>query len=329
MSTVPQNVFVGIDVSEDWLDVAVRPTGAAWRAAQDEDGVEQLVRQLEALRPQLIVMEASGGHERLPAAVLAAAGLPVAVVNARHVRDFARSHGKLAKTDRLDAAVIAHFGEVSELQPQPPVPAEARELAALVTRRRQLVRMRTVELQHRKQAAPVVRRGIDRTIAFLNQELEEIDEDLTRRLRESPLWRERDELLRSVPGVGPALSFVLLADLPELGPLSNKQVASLVGLAPFARDSWEVPWSAHLLGRSRGGEGSPLHADGHGNAVQPGDQGVLWTAGQGGQASEGRAHRVHAQAAHGPQRHAPARDSVGPPDGLTSNTVAPPSAGES
>ena len=237
MSTVPQNVFVGIDVSEDWLDVAVRPTGAAWRAAQDEDGVEQLVRQLEALRPQLIVMEASGGHERLPAAALAAAGLPVAVVNARHVRDFARPHGKLAKTDRLDAAVIAHFGEVSELQPQPPVPAEARDLAALVTRRRQLVRMRTVELQHRKQAAPVVRRGIDRTIAFLNQELEEIDEDLTRRLRESPLWRERDELLRSVPGVGPALSFVLLADLPELGALSNKQVASLVGLAPFARDS--------------------------------------------------------------------------------------------
>ncbi len=237
MSTVPQNVFVGIDVSGDWLDVAVRPTGAAWRAAQNEDAIDELVRQLDALRPRLIVMEASGGCERLPAAALAVAGLPVAVVNARHVREFARSQGKLAKTDRLDAAVIAHFGEVSELQPQPPVPAEARELAALVTRRRQVVRMRTVELQHRKQAVPVVRRGIDRAIAFYNQELEEIDEDLTRRLRESPLWRERDELLRSVPGVGPALTFTLLAGLPELGALSNKQVASLVGLAPFARDS--------------------------------------------------------------------------------------------
>ncbi len=237
MSTVPQNVFVGIDVSGDWLDVAVRPTGAAWRAAQNEDAIDELVRQFNELRPQLIVMEASGGCERLPAAALAVAGLPVAVVNARHVREFARSQGKLAKTDRLDAAVIAHFGEVSELQPQPPVPAEARELAALVTRRRQVVRMRTVELQHRKQAVPVVRRGIDRAIAFYNQELEEIDEDLTRRLRESPLWRERDELLRSVPGVGPALTFTLLAGLPELGALSNKQVASLVGLAPFARDS--------------------------------------------------------------------------------------------
>ena len=237
MPTVPQNVFVGIDVSEDWLDVAVRPTGAAWRAAQDEDGLERLVRQLDRLRPRLIVMEASGGYERLLAAALAAVSLPVAVVNARHVRDFARSQGKLAKTDRLDAAVIAHFGEVSELIPQPPVPAEARELAALVTRRRQLVRMRAAEQQHRKQASPVVRHGVDRAIAFFNRELEEIDEDLTRRLRESPLWRERDELLRSVPGVGPALTFVLLADLPELGSLSNKQVASLVGLASFARDS--------------------------------------------------------------------------------------------
>ena len=122
MPTVPQNVFVGIDVSKDWLDVAVRPTGAAWRAAQDEDGLERLVRQLDKLRPRLIVMEASGGYERLLAAALAAASLPVAVVNARHVRDFARSQGKLAKTDRLDAAVIAHFGEVSELIPQPPVP---------------------------------------------------------------------------------------------------------------------------------------------------------------------------------------------------------------
>ncbi len=309
MSTVPQNVFVGIDVSVDWLDVAVRPTGAAWRAAQNE--------------------EASGGCERLAAAALAVAGLPVAVVNARHVRDFARSQGKLAKTDRLDAAVIAHFGEVQRTPTSAAGSRRGAELAALVTRRRQVVRMRTVELQHRRQAAPVVRRGIDRAIAFYNQELEEIDEDLTRRLRESPLWRECDELLRSVPGVGPALTFTLLAGLPELGALSNKQGRLPGGPGALRARQREVPWGAHLLGRSCGGEGGPLHADGHSDAVQPGDQGVLWAAGESGQAPEGRAHRVHAQAADGPQRHAPAPHSVGPPDGLTSNTVARPSAGES
>ena len=275
MSTVPQNVFVGIDVSEDWLDVAVRPTGAAWRAAQDEDGLEQLVRQLNELRPRLIVMEASGGYERLLAAALAAASLPVAVVNARHVRDFARSQGKLAKTDRLDAAVIAHFGEVSELIPQPPVPAEARELADLVTRRRQLVRMRAAEQQHRKQASPVVRHGVDRAIAFFNRELEEIDEDLTRRLRESPFWRERDELLRSVPGVGPA-AHVRPAGGPAGAGLPQQQAGRLPGGPGALRARQrEVPRSAHLLGRPCRGESGPLHANGRSDAMQPGDQGVL------------------------------------------------------
>ena len=237
MSPARQNVFVGIDVAKDWLDIAVRPTGAAWRVAQDDEGVADLVRQLTKLQPKLIVMEASGGYERLPAIALDAARLPVAVVNARHVREFAKSQGKLAKTDRLDAASAAHFGEVSNIKPRPLPTAEARELEALVTRRRQLIQMRTAEQQRRPQAPPFLRRSIDRTIAVFNQELADIDADLERRLRASPLWREREDLLRTVPGVGPALTFTLLAELPELGTCTNKEIASLVGLAPIARDS--------------------------------------------------------------------------------------------
>ena len=187
MSPARQNVFVGIDVAKDWLDIAVRPTGAAWRVAQDDEGVADLVRQLAKLQPKLIVMEASGGYERLSAIALDAARLPVAVVNARHVREFAKSQGKLAKTDRLDAALAAHFGEVSDITPRPLPTAEARELEALVTRRRQLIQMRTAEQQRRPQAPPFLQRSIDRTIAVFNQELADIDADLERRLRASPL----------------------------------------------------------------------------------------------------------------------------------------------
>ena len=183
MSPARQNVFVGIDVAKDWLDIAVRPTGAAWRVAQDDEGIADLVRQLAKLQPRLIVMEASGGYERLPAIALDAARLPVAVVNARHVREFAKSQGKLAKTDRLDAALAAHFGEVSNIKPRPLPTAEARELEALVTRRRQLIQMRTAEQQRRPQAPPFLQRSIDRTIAVFNQELADIDADLERRLR--------------------------------------------------------------------------------------------------------------------------------------------------
>lgn len=237
MSTASPNVFVGIDVSKEWLDIAVRPAGTAWRAAQDEAGTTELVKRLKRLRPQLVVMEASGGYERLVVVALATAGLPVAVVNARQVRDFARSQGKLAKTDRLDAAVIAQFGEVSGTVAQPLVPAEARELEALVARRRQVIQMKAAEQQRRQRALPVVQRRIDRVLAVLGHELEDLDQDLTSRLRESPLWRERDDLLRSVPGVGPALTFTLLAGLPELGSLTRKQIAALVGVAPLSRDS--------------------------------------------------------------------------------------------
>ena len=237
MPAAPEKVFVGIDVSKDWVDVAMRPTGAAWRAAQDEAGIDALVQQLQKLRPQLVVLEATGGYETPLVAALGAAAVPVAVVNPRQVRDFARSQGKLAKTDRLDAAVIAHFGEVSGTVAQPLIPVEARELEALVARRRQVIQMRVAEQQRHQRALPVVRRRINRVLAVLERELEDLDQDLTNRLRESPLWRERDDLLRSVPGVGPALTFALLAGLPELGSLTRRQIAALVGVAPLARDS--------------------------------------------------------------------------------------------
>ena len=230
-------VFIGIDVSKAWVDVAVRPTGEAWRVDQDQAGVEALVFRLQAMSPQCIVMEATGGYEAPIAAALGAAGLPVAVVNPRQVRDFARSQGKLAKTDRLDAAVIAHFGQASGVTGQALRSPEARALEGLVARRRQIIRMRTAEQQRRQRALPVVREGIEEVIALLNRQVKEIDDELGRRLRESPLWREREDLLRSVPGIGPATVFNLLAELPELGSLDRREAAAVVGVAPLNRDS--------------------------------------------------------------------------------------------
>ena len=227
----------GIDVSKEWADVAVRPTGETWRAGLDEKSVDGLVCKLRGLSPELVVMEATGGYEAELCVAIWTAGVPVVVVNPRHIRDFARSQGILAKTDRLDAAVIAKFGEVSDVEVRPPVPDEVRELQALVARRRQVIRMRTSEQLRRRQALPAVRQSIEEVIAFLNLQLKEIDDDLGRRLRESPLWQEREKLLRSVPGVGPVTTFSLLADLPELGSLDRRAVAALVGVAPLSRDS--------------------------------------------------------------------------------------------
>ena len=232
-----QEVFVGIDVSKEWFDVTVRPGHESWRGSQDEAGVAALTDRLLQLRPRLVIMEASGGYERLITAVLGAAGLPVAVVNPRQVRDFARSMGRLAKTDRIDAEVIAHFGQAADVEPRPLASEDALELEALVTRRRQIVRMRAAEQVRRQQTLPVVQVCIDRVLALLKQELKEIDNDLSKRLRETPIWREREELLRSVPGVGPTLTFTLVAEMPEMGTLTRRQIAALVGVAPLARDS--------------------------------------------------------------------------------------------
>ena len=185
------------------------------------------------------------------------------------------SMGQLAKTDRIDAVVIAHFGEAANVEAQSLPSAAALELEALVTRRRQVVRMRAAEHVRRQQALPVVQRRIDRVIALLDQELKEIDDDLSGRLRESPVWREREELLRSVPGVGPTLTFTLVAELPELGSLTRRQIAALVGGCATRPRQWQDEGHAHLLGRESERPRRPLHADARRSAVQPGTECVL------------------------------------------------------
>jgi transposase len=230
-------IFVGIDVSKATLDVALRPSGEHWGSPNDEPGIAELVGRLRPLGPQLIVLEATGGLERLVVAALALAELPVAVVNPRQVRDFAKATGQLAKTDALDAAALAHFAEAIRPTPRP-LPDEASQaLAALVERRQQVVGMLTAEKNRVRQALPAVRAKVAAHISWLEQAIEELDGELDRTLRASPLWRERDQLLRSVPGVGPTVSLTLLAHLPELGHGSAKHVATLVGLAPLNRDS--------------------------------------------------------------------------------------------
>ena len=233
-----EDVVVGIDVAKAALDVAVRPQGEERHLANDAAGIAALVEWLRALNPDVIVVEATGGYEAPLVAELGIASLPVAVVNPRQVRDFARATGRLAKTDRLDAQTLAHFGQAVRPTPRPLPDAAAQASAALVERRRQVVAMRTAE-ENRLGATRValVRTRIQAHLAWLEVDLGEIDEDLRQRLRASPLWRAQDDLLQSVPGIGPIVSLTLLAELPELGRLSHAQIAALVGVAPLNRDS--------------------------------------------------------------------------------------------
>lgn len=236
-SPAPAPVTVGIDVAKARLDVAVRPSGEQWHVANDEAGVAALAERLAAFGPTLVILEATGGLERLAAAALAAAGLPVAVVNPRQVRDFAKAVGQLAKTDRLDAQLLARFGADVRPSPRPLPDAAQQDLAALLARRRQLVGMLTAERQRLGTARPAVRARVQAHVRWLERELAAVDDDLGRALRASPVWREQEDLLRSVPGVGPVVALTLLAELPELGTLDRKRIAALVGLAPVACDS--------------------------------------------------------------------------------------------
>ena len=229
-------IFVGIDVSQARLDMAVRP-GASFSITHTESAIVTLVQQLRALSPTLIVLEATGGMEIPLTSALATAGLPVVVVNPRQVRDFAKACGHLAKTDALDAQVLAQFAEVMRPQPRPLPDAETRALAALLTRRRQLVEMLTAEKNRLLSAAAPIRKRLRTHITWLERELQHTNTNLAEAIRQSPVWREKDELLQSVPGVGPVVTSTLLASLPELGILTNKQIAALVGVAPLNRDS--------------------------------------------------------------------------------------------
>jgi transposase len=232
-----QILFVGIDVAQESLEIAVRPTAEQWQSTTDEEGLAQLTHRLQRLQPTLIVLEATGGLENLVAATLAAGQLPVVVVNPRQVRDFAKATGRLAKTDALDAQVLAHFAEAIRPPLRPLPEAEGQRLRALVGRRHQIVKMLTAERDRLRRAQPVVQEDITQHIAWLEGRLKDLDQELRHTIRQSPLWRAQEKLLRSVPGVGPVLAATLLADLPELGTLNRKKIATLVGVAPLNKDS--------------------------------------------------------------------------------------------
>jgi transposase len=231
------SVYVGIDVSKDRLDVAERPSGRSWALANDEDGITRLVEQMVEVSPTLVVLEASGGYQIAAVAELVAKRIPVAVVNPRQVRDFAKALGLLAKTDAIDARVLAHFAESVRPEPRPIVDEETAALDAFVARRRQLVGMLVAETNRLPRSLSTVRPSIKKHIKWLQDQIRTVDSDLDDSIRRSSVWREREDLLRSVPGVGRVLSMTLLAQLPELGTLNRKQIAALVGVAPFNRDS--------------------------------------------------------------------------------------------
>jgi transposase len=235
-------MFVGIDVAKAELVVSILPSVERFTVANDERGVRTLVERMRTIGPQLIVLEATGGYELLcVAALAAAAALPVVVVNPRQVRDFAKATGQLAKTDRIDADILARFADVVRPAVRVIADAEAQELDALLARRRQLLEMLQAERNRLGQVfgkgKRLVRKSLKTHITFLERELRMTDTDLGEMVKNSPAWRERDELLQSVPGVGPVLSRTLLADLPELGRLSRREIAKLVGVAPLSRDS--------------------------------------------------------------------------------------------
>ena len=244
-------VTVGIDVSKDRLDAAARP-GGRFRVANDPAGIADLVARLRGLGPSLVVLEATGGYEAEALAALLAAGLPAAVVNPRRVRQFAAGIGQHAKTDPIDAAVLAHFAAVVAPPPSPPSDPDRAELAALLDRRRQLLGMRVAEGNRLRPGLPgPVRAGIGSHVAWLDDQVAELDRAVAAAVRRSPAWRERDRLLRSIPGVGPVVSRTLLADLPELGSHPPGRLAALAGVAPFAADSGRRRGERHIRGGRR------------------------------------------------------------------------------
>lgn len=230
-------LFVGIDVSKDRLDVALRPTGEVFAVARNAAGLAALIEKLQPLAPALVALEATGGFETVAAAALAAAGLPLVVVNPAQVRAFAKAIGRHAKTDAIDAAVIAHFADATRPAPRPLPDAATRLLADLVARRRQIIEMIGAERQREKRAPRRLKKSIARLLKALERELASVDADIDDAVRGSAVWRETEDLLASVPGIGPTIARTLIAELPELGRLDRKKIAALAGLAPFTRQS--------------------------------------------------------------------------------------------
>jgi transposase len=247
--------YIGIDVASTELVVAVRPPGDTWRVANDDAGVADLLRRLRSLQPALIVLEATGGDERAVVAALVTAALPTVVANPRQVRDFARATGQLAKTDPVDAAILALFAERIHPDPRPLADDATQALHAVLARRRQLLDMLTAERHRLIHAAPAVRPDLQAHIRWLERRVRDLDRDLDATIQHSPAWRAQEDLLRSAPGIGPVVSRTLLGLLPELGTLTPKQLAALVGVAPRAHDSGR--WRGH---RHIGGGRAPVRA---------------------------------------------------------------------
>ena len=241
-------IYVGIDVSKESLDVAVVPSGEKWQYPNTEAGLNKLIGKLGKLSPALIVMEPTGGFEAPLAGALAAEGLPVAIVNARQIRDYARAVGKLAKTDTLDAMVIAEFAQRVQPEVRPLRDEENQEIKALVSRRRQLIEMLTAEKNRLATAPKWMKSKILDHVKWLTREIEDLDRNLRQQIESSPFWREKDDLLRSIPGVGNVTSAIILAELPELGTLNRKEIAALAGVAPFNRDSGTMRGKRRIWG---------------------------------------------------------------------------------
>ena len=230
-------VIVGIDVSKDRLDVALLPSGEAFAVGRDAGGLDALVERLKPLNPGIVALEATGGFEQVAAGALAGAGLPVVVVNPAQVRAFAKALGQRAKTDPIDAAVIAHFAQAAAPPVRPLPDSATRLLADLITRRRQIVTMIAAEKQRERRATRRTAKSIARLVKALNKELASVDADIDDAVRGSPVWRHTQDLLASVPGIGPTIARTLIGELPELGRLGRRQIAALAGLAPFTRQS--------------------------------------------------------------------------------------------
>lgn len=230
-------IFVGIDVSKAWLDVAVYEQDEMMRIRNEEEGIATLLKHLKKLKPSLVVLEPTGGFEMLLVAELSRAGLPVVVVNAKRVRDFARATGRLAKTDKLDARVLAHFAAAVRPAVRSLRSEDEEQLTALLTRRRQILAMLTVEKNRLVTVRPPMRSDLQAHIRWLAQNLKTLDQEIEEFVKRSPVWKEKDALLQSVPGVGPITSATMLGMLPELGLLNRQEIAALVGVAPLNRDS--------------------------------------------------------------------------------------------
>lgn len=230
-------IFVGIDVCKAQLDVAIRPTAQILSVSNDRAGIKTLIKHIEKLRPNLVVLESTGGLERQVMTALIGAEIPVVMVNPRQVRDFAKSTGQLAKTDRIDAAILAHYADAIRPKPRPLPDDLTLELRELTTRRRQLIDMIVAEKNHLATASKAIKKRISAHIAYLEQDLDRADQDLDRFIQSNPAWKDNQEILCSTPSIGPVTSRTLLAELPELGSLARKQIAALVGVAPFPRDS--------------------------------------------------------------------------------------------